>query len=237
MTSKIKNKRFSGNLSLDYELFVEAFPHYEILQRKIISSIDRKVDDVFNVLEVGVGPGITTNYFFNYFKNAKILCVDNEIDMVMQSKKNLLNFKHRVEIIYMDALTFLKSLESCSIDVFFSGFTLHNFDKNYRHEFLKEVYRVLSTCGQFVNGDKYALDDVSMRVEAFNWSIGRFLKVFGSYGKNSLCYDWIVHYGEDEKLNRIMIQSEAIEEMRLIGFKDLKLIYREKMEAIISAKK
>ena len=232
-----KELRFSGKLGTEYELLTQACPHYFNFQNAVTESVKRDENESFTALEVGTGPGETTEIFVNHFLNAKIKCVDNEIEMIKKAKNNLKSFGNRISILYFDALEFVKSCDSNSIDVFFSGFTLHNFDKSYRKEFLKEVFRILKSGGQFINGDKYALDNLDERHKAFNWSIQRYLEVYPQNDRDDFCYDWIVHMGEDENPKKLMIESDSIQEMKSIGFKNISITYREHMEAVLSAEK
>jgi tRNA (cmo5U34)-methyltransferase len=229
--------RFSGKLGTEYELFTKAYPHYLEFQKTIANSIKKGNQEIFKALEVGTGPGETTEVFATIFPKANIICVDNEKVMLEQAKENLEKFGKRISFVMSDALTSLKSIESNSLDVFFSGFTLHNFDQKYRKEFLKEIFRVLKKGGFFVNGDKYALDDLHERHKAFNWSIQRYLDVYPKNGRDDLCYDWIVHMGEDENPNKIMVESKSIKEMKDIGFRNLEITYRKYMEAVLFAEK
>ena len=238
--SYMENKdelRFSGKLGTEYELFTKAYPHYVDFQKAITKSVKKDGNESFVALEVGTGPGETTEIFANHFKKAKIICVDNEAEMIKQAKTNLKYFGDRITINKSDALKFIKSLDSDSVDIFFSGFTLHNFDKSFRKEFLSELFRVLKSGGQFVNGDKYALDDFKKRHKAFNWSIQRYLDIYPKNDRDDLCYDWIVHMGEDENPKKLMIESESIKEMESIGFKNIQITFREQMEAVLLAEK
>jgi ubiquinone/menaquinone biosynthesis C-methylase UbiE len=232
-----KELRFSGKLGTEYELFTKAYPHYLDFQGAVTKSVQKDENESFTALEVGTGPGETTEIFANHFKNAEIICVDNETEMIKQAKTNLKHFGERIKIKISDALKFIKSLDSDSIDVFFSGFTLHNFNKSFRKEFLIEIFRVLKSGGQFVNGDKYALDDLKERHKAFNWSIQRYLDIYPQNDRDDLCYDWIVHMGEDENPKKLMIESESIGEMESIGFNNIKITFREKTEAVLFARK
>lgn len=229
--------RFSGKLGTEYELFTKAYPHYVDFQKAITKSVKKGKEEYFTALEVGMGPGETTEIFANHFNKAKIICIDNETEMIKQAEINLKHFGDRITINHSDALEFVKSLDSNSIDVFFSGFTLHNFDKSFRKEFISELFRVLKAGGQFVNGDKYALDNLKERHKAFNWSIQRYLGIYPPNDRDDLCYDWIVHMGEDENPKKLMIESESIKEMGSIGFKNIKITFREQMEAVLFAEK
>ncbi len=232
-----KELRFSGKLGTEYELLTQACPHYFNFQNAVTESVKRDENESFTALEVGTGPGETTEIFANRFKHAKIICVDNETDMIKQAKINLKKFGDRIKINHSDALEFVKSLDSNSIDVFFSGFTLHNFDKLFRKEFLSELFRVLKSGGQFINGDKYALDDLKERYKAFNSTVQQYLDSYLPNDRDDLCYDWIVHVGEDENSKKLMIESESIKDMKSIGFKKMKITFREQMEAVLFAEK
>ena len=83
--------------------------------------------------------------------------------MQNQAKQNLKVWLDlgRVTFEQQDALTALQSMPSDSADVVASAYTLHNFLIDYRKKVVDEIYRVLKPGGRFINGDRYALDDIS----------------------------------------------------------------------------
>jgi len=231
------DQRFGGTIGEKYDLFPLAYPHYHEFQRTIADNIPYRPLDKFVALELGPGPGQTTTQVASRFQNARIIAVDNEPVMVKQAERNLESFGPRIKVIASDALEYLDRTEPESIDVLFSGYTLHNFDKKYRSKVLAGIHSALKVGGTFVNGDKYASTDLQERINAFNWSIRRYLDVYPKEGQADVCYDWIIHMGQDEHPDKIMVESEAIQEMKAIGFTNIKIAYRKKMEATLVATK
>ncbi|MCK5026765.1 MAG: class I SAM-dependent methyltransferase, partial [Nanoarchaeota archaeon] len=156
----MEEKRFSGKIGEEYELFRLACPHFQELEntlgRIIREQFQDKSFEEIKVLEIGCGSGYTTLIILNSNNRTRIVAVDNESVMIEQAKEILNEFveNNRVELIEGDALEFLKKQDSDSFEVFASGFTLHNFTKNYRGKVIKEIYRVLKPEGIFVNADK-----------------------------------------------------------------------------------
>ena len=230
-------KRFIEKFGEDYFLFSKAYPHFKELQEKISKEIFKfcngKEDCL--VLEIGCGSGATSLEILKRNKCIKLMAVDNEIEMIKQVKKNLKDYSGRVEFFHEDALSFLKKIKSSTYDVFVSAWVIHNFEEVYRNKVLKEIFRILKKGGLFVNGDKYALDNLKARHRAFNWSIKQYLSVYPLENRDDYCYDWIIHMAEDEKSGVLMPERESIRLMRELGFGNLKIVWRKKMEAIVVA--
>ena len=239
----MEEKRFSGKIGEEYELFKLACPYFqeleETLGRIIREQFQDKSFEEIKVLEIGCGSGYTTLIILNSNNRTRIVAVDNESVMIEQAKEILNEFveNNRVELIEGDALEFLKKQDSDSFEVFASGFTLHNFTKNYRKKVIKEIYRVLKPEGIFVNADKYAIDDESKHKQSLNWQLQQFKIEYSKINRPDLIKEWISHYLEDNKPEVIMKESESIKSMSKIGFRDIKIVFRKQMEAVLFAEK
>mgnify|MGYP001608297768 CR=1 FL=1 len=235
-------KRFHGKLGEEYELFKLACSHFDDLQNTVGKTVKdyfkNKEKDEIKALEIGCGPGYTTEIILNSDKRTKVIAIDNESVMIEQAKIVLNNYiKDRVKLIHADALEFLKKQNANYFDAFTSAFTLHNFHKDYRRKVLEEIYRVLKPQGIFVNGDKYVLDNESEHKKALQWQMQQFKTQYTKINRLDLIEEWTKHYKEDNKPNVIMKQGEAAKLMKVIGFKDVKIIFRKYTDAVLFAKK
>ncbi len=237
------DKRFQGKTGEEFDLSAIAIPHRNEMQKFIDSLIrdEFRGKDIkqIKILEIGFGTGFTTQIILESENRAKVFAVDNEIKMLKQAESNLSSFikSNRVDLIWVDALEFLKNQNSNSYDIFASSETIHNFDKKYRVKVLKEIYRVLKSDGIFINADKYALDDEIQHRETLNWQLQEFQNKLTPLGRQDLIKEWTQHYLEDDKPERIMKESNSIELMKSIGFKEINIIFRKQMEAVLIARK
>lgn len=239
----MNNKRFQGKTGKEYELFKLACPHFEELENtigKVIkNSFQNKNLKEIKIVEIGCGPGYTTLIILDSNKRTKIIAVDNESKMIKQAKEILKKFidSNRVKLIKADALEFLKKQNSDSFDIFVSGFTLHNFPTKFRDRVIKEIYRVLKSEGIFVNADKYALNDRQKHKKSLNWQLQQFKNEYTKINRLDLIKEWTNHYLEDDQPKIIMEESDSIKSMSKIGFKEIKIVFRKQMDAVLFAKK
>lgn len=241
-------KRFSGKIGEDYNLYKQVVTYYENFEENIARTVfsynkhnklaNEKSTKQYSILEIGCGTGLTTEPLLRRNLNAKITSVDNEPIMLNQAKKDLKKYVNqgRLELIEADALEYLKNYNGNNFNIFVSGFTLHNFNSQYRFEFLKEVFSKLSSNGLFVNGDKYSPSNPEEYKKAFAWELEIF-KGFDIVGRPDLREKWVKHYYEDEHPDKIMKLDEAVLQMDRIGYKNIHTIEKVGLNGIMVAKK
>ncbi len=239
----MNNQRFQGRAGEDYELFKLACPHFDDLEKQVGVLIKEhflhKGESVISCLELGVGPGYTTMYALELEDRVHVDAVDNEEVMLDQAWEVLsVHIKEkRVNLIKDDALSFLRNKTSNSYDVFFSGFTLHNFQEDYRESCLQEIYRILKKGGLFINADKYALSNQDEHLKSLEWQMQSFKDRYTEIDRLDLIQEWQNHYLQDNKDSVIMKEDVAMEQMTQAGFINIKSTNRTKMEMILSAHK
>ena len=135
-----------------------------------------------------------------------------------------------------DALHYLAARPQHSFDIVASGYVLHNLTANYRERLYDEIWRVLAHAGLLINADKYSQQGEAHR-EALNWQLGLFWDVLGSRGQYDLLREWVLHYAEDEAADRVMPEADAITRLELLGFANVKIVYRKYMDAVLVARK
>jgi len=241
--AKIQTKdMFSGIMGQEYEMLKLICPHSTEMSRLVgvaVKDSCKKNTNHISVVELGGGTGITTLSILLAKDDLSIISVDNESTMQNQAKTSLVNWveEGRLSFIADDALTALKSMEPNSVDVVASAYTLHNFNHNYRADVLHEIFRVLKHEGQFINGDRYVLDDISRHTQTVQHEISGYFRVLTQLNKLDLLEHWIVHIFNDESENHLMRESLAIQQLKDTGFTEIKLSNRLEVNALVTAKK
>lgn len=233
------NKRFSGLLGGgEYDILKEALWYYDDLQMAIADVVgeETKKDKKYNVLEIGVGSGITTAFVLDGLKNQKninIFAIDNEEKMLNEAKDRFSNAEN-VKFIYADIIEYLKEIPDGFFDGSYTGYVIHNFDFKLRQEFFKELGRVTKKGGFFVSGDKIVVDDKEKQKEFLDKEIALYDSL-DKIGKSEIKEEWIKHYAEDELIR--FTESEQKKLLTENGFTNIKIIFRELMGAVVVAKK
>jgi ubiquinone/menaquinone biosynthesis C-methylase UbiE len=191
------------------------------------------------IVELGGGTGITTLAMLSARPNLHVLSIDNEPVMQDQAKKHLQQWiaDGHLNFCSDDALTALQNLPENSADIIASAYTLHNFLISYREQVIKEIYRVLKPNGQFINGDRYALNDTRQHTRAVQDEISQYFKVLIPLDRSKVLEQWIVHLFNDESQDHIMRESIALQQLHDFGFSDIKISDRINVNALVKAKK
>ena len=234
-------KRFSGKMGEDYDLLKLAYPKYDELHQILANAVAGHPSDgnkKLKALDMGCGSGITAEYILGSRNDLFLTALDNELKMISQAGQNLKRDldSGRLALFQADALEYLRSLKDASLDIVASGFTLHNFTREYRCEVLEQTFRVLKPGGLFVNADKYSLEGQEM-FDQLGLQLERFFDAFVPLGKIDLLREWVLHNVADQAPDRVMREKDAVKEMGEIGFGDIKVHYRHGLEAVVSGRK
>jgi tRNA (cmo5U34)-methyltransferase len=232
---------FSGVIGQDYEMLKLICPLMTEMSRLVGETVrDHPTTlDQLSVVELGGGTGITTLALLTARKGLHIVSIDNEATMQNQAKQNLKAWhdEGRVSFNNQDALSALQAIPSASVDVVASAYTLHNFLDSYRQEVIHECYRVLKPGGQFINGDRYAFDDISQHTRVIQEEVAGYFKVLTGINRLDLLEHWIVHLFSDESENHVMRESAALQHIKDTGFTDICLTHRMEVNALVTALK
>jgi ubiquinone/menaquinone biosynthesis C-methylase UbiE len=233
---------FSGVIGQEYHLLKLISPFAAEMSRLVgetVAAFCRQSAEPAYVVELGSGTGITTLSILSADDRVKVLSVDNEPTMQKQAKQNLQEWADagRLEFDGGDALSALLSMAPDSIDLIASAYTLHNFEAGYRKQVLQEIYRILKPGGWFINGDRYALDDVSAHTRSTQKEVGGYFKALISLNRLDVLEHWIIHLLSDESENHIMRETVALKQLAESGFKQIKLTNRLEVNALVTAVK
>lgn len=234
-------KRFKGEIALNYKLIKFAYPDYQIFRGKIYNAIKdyySNLNKKIQIVEIGCGYGATTEYILKACSNLNLVAIDNEILMIEQAKAYLKKWNGTAQftIKETDALLFLNSLQNESIDIIVSELTLHNFKNKYRNLVLREISRVLVNGGILINSDKYP-ENGTKRLVSFLYELKCFYQLLIPKGKIVLLIKWIIHHLADQFPNRIMKLKESVDELKLLGFDEIKVIYTGKVISVLQTQK
>ncbi len=235
---------FSGVMGQEYQMLKLICPTATEMSRLVGVEVADYCCDTppAALVELGGGTGITTLAILSALgadAEVKLLSVDNEPTMQNQAKQSLQNWVEQGRLSFSgdDALTALQSLASNSVDVIASAYTLHNFQADYRQQVLAEIYRVLKPGGRFVNGDRYALDDIAAHTRSTQKEVAGYFKALIGINRLDLLEHWIIHLFSDESANHIMREAVALAQLADAGFRQIELKQRIEVNALVTAVK
>ncbi len=233
-------QRFSGKLSDDYDLWRLARPFLGDVHEAVTSELrqfTKSRHDRLRALDLGMGDGAITRLLLGDDK-LEVTGVDNEPKMLEQARKGLSAAlaSGRLKIALADAQRFLAEQPPHEFDIIASGYVLHNLTADYRARLYGEIWRVLAPSGMFINADKYAQGGKAHR-DALRWQLGLFFDVLAERERYDLLREWVLHYVEDEAADRVMQEAVAMAELEQLGFSDVKIVYRQHMDAVLVARK
>jgi len=231
---------FFGVIGQDYEMLNLICPLATEMSRLVglaVGDYQHEPEDALSIVELGGGTGITTLSLLNAKDNVHIVSVDNEPVMQNQAKNHLQHWVDAGKLAFRseDALTALQNLPTASIDIVASAYTLHNFLADYREAVVNEIFRVLKPGGALINGDRYALDDISEHTRLVQKEVSGYFNVLTNINRLDLLEHWIVHLFSDESENHVMRETVALIQLRNAGFFDIKLSHRNEVNALITA--
>lgn len=236
-----KNTLFRGNRAKDYDKFELAIPHHRRFEATVGKVVAMATQEQFcrtkrevQIAECGVGTGYTLNAVKKATRNLKgierLFAVDNSQEMVEIVREQTKN--PRIRIVREDFLNFLVDLTMRGerIDCIYSAYTIHNIPPERQRSIFLAIFHKLEPGGFFIDADILAHSNHQIQKIEFEEQLRRFKK----HLPPELAEEWIAHYQEDAK-NYFKL-DELIEILRKIGF-FVDIVFREKLEAIIIAKK
>lgn len=237
----MNEQRFDGAIGQEYDLFCRAIPHYDEFQDVVRTTLTdyfaTKDQPEIKVLEIGYGTGFTTKKILSADPRIRVIGVDYNERMRAAARTALGDLSERVTFHVQGALSIMSDclLASNVYDAIVSAFTIHNFEQDYREEFLKQSHLLLKDGGLFLNADKYVKDTGSEFCKDLEWELKRMEEVFGKLGRQDLVEAWTDHYFEDAHPDRIMKEEESLRLMHRLGFRSPQFIYKKRLEVVLRA--
>jgi tRNA (cmo5U34)-methyltransferase len=232
---------FSGVIGQDYELLKLICPLMTTMSQLVGEGVRQYpvAMDTLKVVELGGGTGITTLALLAARDGLHIISIDNEPTMQNQAKQSLKPWcdRGRVSFDNRDVLSALQTMPTSSVDIIASAYTLHNFHCDYRESVIRECFRVLKPGGQFINGDRYALNDINQHTRIIQEEVAGYFKVLQGINRLDLLEHWIIHLFSDESENHVMREAVALRQLQDAGFSAISLTNRMEVNALVKAVK
>ena len=233
---------FSGIIGQEYRMLKLICPFAVEMSRLVGSEVAESCQDapeILKVVELGGGTGITTLAILSASDYLCVQSIDNEPTMQDQAKQHLKGWVDAGRLTFCgdDALSALRKLADNSVNIVASAYTLHNFEGGYREQVIKECFRVLKPEGRFINGDRYALDNIDRHTRNIQQEVGGYFKVLTEIDRLDLLEQWIIHVLNDESENHIMRESLALRQLSNAGFQQVKVKSRQDVNALVTAVK
>jgi len=166
--------------------------------------------------------------------------IDNSSTMIEKARRQLsLEIaKGKVRIVQADLMEYLQAmnLTGQTADVITSNFVLHNFTQQERAMIFPLIYQSLSPNGVLLMEDKVARTNPRLHARDLAEQM-KAIESLAQHGMSELIEPWKQHYEYDESPERIMTFKTLGETLGLSGFKDVRISYVPKMEAIVEARK
>ena len=231
----------------NYALFRLACPHYDKLQSAVGRGVCEALNSYSNrhdlmIADIGCGVGDTSIAVFDALKKedreVHLRIADINKKAISFAKKRILP-ESEVLAFEQDGLDFLKDgLNGLSkFSCIYSAWTLHNWTRQQRIDFLNYVTaRSLSEEGTFVLADKILPDNrKKLRIAYAQQEL--WFDAFDKILRPDLKEAWRQHYLEDLHPSKAWYESEALEDLKKAGFKDIKTKQVWGLERLIVARK
>jgi len=127
----------------------KALPHYHEAHQLMVSCLAFPHESKIEVIDLGVGSGVTTAYVLKNFLNARVTGVDLFPEMLDEARSRLKPFAERVTLVQSDNTVFLKAGED-KVDVIVSAFCIHHQDEQGKKNLFAAVKNRLKPGGVFL---------------------------------------------------------------------------------------
>lgn len=133
-----------------YDLSAEkALPHYHEAHRLLVSCLPFPRDAKIEVIDLGVGSGVTSAYILKNFPDACVTGVDLFPEMLDEARLRLKPFADRVTLVQSDNVKFLASAGT-QADAIVSAFCIHHQDEQGKKDLFAAIQKRLKPGGVFL---------------------------------------------------------------------------------------
>jgi ubiquinone/menaquinone biosynthesis C-methylase UbiE len=148
-----------------YDLTAEkALPHYHEAHRLLVSCLPFPRDAKIEVIDLGVGSGVTSAYVLKNFPNARVTGVDLFPEMLDEARPRINPFADRVTLVQSENTKFLASAET-KVDAIVSAFCIQHQDEQGQKGFVRRHSKTAQTGRRILDA---RLDDFQFAPPAQN---------------------------------------------------------------------
>lgn len=142
-----------------YDFLAEkSLPFYHEAHKTLVAALCFEREQELEIIDLGIGSGVTSAYILRNFPNAKIIGVDLFDEMLVEAETRLKPFSERVALVKSDNTNFLKQFER-KVNAIVTAFCLHHLDEEAKKELFRLIYDRLLPGGRFLMLDLTTFDD------------------------------------------------------------------------------
>ncbi len=214
---------------------VRSIPWYIRLHKKIMEILTDcyksfKGDRIKNVLELGVGTGLTSEKIFKIIPKVHLVAVDFSKTMLDGARKRLSGYDVKyIEGDYSE-LNFRTNLGT-NFDIVMSVIGIHHQNDFGKKELFKKIYDCLNDDGIFIFGDLVTFKD-KREAERNDKRHHEYL-ILNAEDEKSL-KEWVHHH---KFLNLLAPVEDQIEWLKEAGFSSVEIKFKKYNTCLILAKK
>lgn len=143
----------------------KSLPYYHEAHKMLVSSLCFKREEEFEVIDLGVGSGVTSAYILKNYPKARITGVDLFDEMLEDAKIRLKPFEDRVTLVRGDNAEFLRTF-SRKVNIVVSAFCIHHLGEAGKKELFRLIHDILLLGGRFLMLDITTFADPCLREQA-----------------------------------------------------------------------
>jgi tRNA (cmo5U34)-methyltransferase len=213
-----------------YDFLAEkSLPYYHEAHAALISSLCYPTDASLDIVDLGIGSGVTSAYILKNYPNARIMGVDLFDAMLDDARARLQPFSDRVTLVRSDNTEFLRQWQG-KAHAIVSAFCIHHLDEPGKKELFKLVHDRLHPGGRFLMLDLTTFNEPCLKELARAQTIEH---MKGNVLDEQYRAQWIHHW------NNINIPHPADAMVAWLNEMDLaaELVFRSYEVALIAAQR
>lgn len=211
-----------------YDFLAEkSLPHYHEAHKMLVAALCFDREQELEIIDLGIGSGVTSAYILKNFPNAKIIGVDLFDEMLAEAGARLKPFGDRVTLVKSDNTDFLKQFDH-KVNAVVTAFCLHHLDEEGKKEIFKLIYDRLLPGGRFLMLDLTTFEDPCLKELARKTTIEH---MEANVEDNGYRKNWIHHWNN---INSPSSADAMARWMTDLGF-NAETVFRSYEVALLSA--